>query len=91
MATIDIKRTHTLGLEKAREGAEHVARRLQDKLEAKWSWVGDEIVFHRTGAKGRIAVTSTTVHVEIDLALVLRPLKSKVESKALQYLDEYIK
>jgi putative polyhydroxyalkanoate system protein len=91
MATIDIRRTHALGLEKAREAAEAVAKRLQDKVEAKWRWVGDEIVFERTGAKGRIAVTPSSVHVEIDLSFVLRPLKGKLEQKANQYLDEYVK
>ena len=91
MATIDISRTHTLGLEKARECAEAVAKRLEARMEAKWRWIGDEIVFERIGAKGRIAVTATTVHVEIDLSLVLRPLKGKLVQKTNQYLDEYVK
>jgi len=91
MPTIDIKRSHNLGKAAGRAAAEQVANRLKDKVEATWKWVGDDIVFERTGAKGRIAVTDTTVHIEIDLSLVLRPLKGMLESKANKYLDEYIK
>ena len=91
MATIDITKKHTKTREEARAAAEQVANRLKDKLEATWRWSGEEIVFERTGAKGRIVIGDGVVRVEIDLAFVLRPLKGKVESKAQQYLDEYLK
>jgi putative polyhydroxyalkanoate system protein len=90
MAKIEVSRAHTKGKEAARTAAEHVANRLKDKLEATWRWAGDDIVFERTGAKGRIAVGDTVVRVEIELAFILRPLQGKVEQKAKQYLDEYL-
>ena len=91
MATIDITRTHALGKERAREVAELVAERLKDKISATYHWVGDDLRFERSGAKGRIAVTATEVRIEIDLSMILRPLKGKIESKANQYLDEYLR
>lgn len=90
MATIDIKRTHALGKEKARAAAQQVAERLKDKIDATYHWDGDDLRFERTGAKGRIAVSATEVRIEIDLSFLLRPLKGKLEDKAKQYLDEYL-
>lgn len=91
MATIDIKRAHQLPRDEARSAAENVAKRLEQKLEATWRWVGEDIVFEATGAKGKMTLTPGQVRVEIDLSFLLRPLKGKVEQKTNQYLDEYIK
>jgi putative polyhydroxyalkanoate system protein len=91
MATIDIQRTHSIGRDKARAAAELVAERLKEKIDATYRWEGDDLRFERSGAKGRIHVTETTVRLEIDLGLVLRPLKGKIEEKAQQYLDEYLR
>ena len=88
MATIDVRRNHTLGLPAAREAAERIAEKLRDKLEVRYRWEGDDLRFERTGANGRIHVTATEVRVEIDLAFLLKPMKGKVESKVHQYLDE---
>lgn len=90
MATIDIKRTHAVGKDKARAAAEQVAERLKDKIDATYRWDGDDLRFERSGAKGRIAVTATEVRIEIDLSFLLRPLKGRIEEKANQYLDEYL-
>lgn len=90
MATIDIKRTHALGLEKARGAAQLVAERLKDKINATYHWDGNALRFERAGAKGQITVSATEVRIEIDLGLLLRPLRGKLESKAKQYLDEYL-
>ncbi len=91
MATIDIQRTHSLGKDKARAAAELVAERLKEKIDATYRWDGDDLRFERSGAKGRIHVTDSTVRLEIDLSLVLRPLKGKIEEKAHKYLDEYLR
>jgi putative polyhydroxyalkanoate system protein len=91
MATIDIKRSHALGKDKARAAAEAVARRLKDKIDATYRWKGDDLEFERSGAKGRIAVSDTEVRVQVELGLLLGPLKGKIEDKVHQYLDEYLK
>lgn len=91
MATIDIKRAHNLGKDKAREVAQTVADRLKEKLDIKYRWDGDTLKFDRTGASGTIACTATEVRVQVDLNLMLRPMKGKVEEKVNQYLNEYLK
>ena len=88
MATIDVTRQHSLGKDKAKEAAEGIAKKLETKLDVKYRWDGDDLRFERTGAKGRIHVTDDRVRVEVDLSLMLRPMKGKVEQKIHQYLDE---
>ncbi len=92
MATIEMKKNHTLGKEGARTKAEDFAKSLQSRLELEWSWAGDTINFvskggAAKGAKGRIVVTDTAIAVDVDLPLMLRPLKGMVEGKIREKLD----
>lgn len=88
MATIDVSRSHTMGKDRAREAAEGIAKRLENKLDIKYRWEGDDLKFERTGAKGTIFVTDDKVRVAVDLGMMLRPMKGTVEQKIKQYLDE---
>jgi putative polyhydroxyalkanoate system protein len=88
MATIDIRRNHTIGKAAARDAAQGIAEKLKDKVDVRYHWDGDDLRFERTGAKGRIQVTESEVRVEIDLNLALRPLRGKLEAKVHKYLDE---
>jgi len=90
MATIDVERRHSIGKENARKAAEQLAEKLRDKLRVNYRWKEDDLVFERTGAKGRIHVTDSVVHVQIDLSLLLRPVKGVVEDRVHRYLDEYL-
>jgi putative polyhydroxyalkanoate system protein len=93
MATIDITRSHGLGLETAKEKATVLADGMKDKLGIVWRWDGDRIRFDAPsgiakGATGVITVAASTVRVEIDLPLLLRAMKSTVASKVEQKLNE---
>ncbi len=88
MATIDIRRPHAIGKDRARSAAETVAQRLEQKLQIRYHWDGDDLKFERSGASGCIHVTDQEVRVLVDLGLMLRPMKGKVEQKVHQYLDE---
>ncbi len=90
MATIDIRRSHSVGKAAARTAAERIAERLKEKIDVRYHWEGDDLRLERTGAKGRIQVTNSEVRVEIDLNLALRPIKGKIEEKANKYLDEFL-
>ena len=45
MATIDIRRTHTLAKEEAKKRAEQLAKGMEAKLDLTWRWEGDHIRF----------------------------------------------
>ncbi|MEP7124119.1 MAG: polyhydroxyalkanoic acid system family protein [Byssovorax sp.] len=95
MATIDIKRAHTLDLEEAKKRAEALATNMQEKLGIRWSWVGDNIKFDAPsgaakGATGTVTVDASQVRVEIDLPFLLRAVKGTIEGKVTEKLDKLI-
>ena len=92
MATIEITKPHTLDRSAARAKAEEIANRLKDKLSLEWEWSGDSVLFEAKGgaakgAKGSIVLRDGEVVVNVDLPLMLRPLKGMVESKIREKLD----
>ncbi len=95
MATIDVRRAHTLPKEEARKRAEDFARNMEQRFELQWRWEGDRIVFDAPrgaakGTKGSVDVTDKDVRVQIDLPFLLRMLKGTVESKVHEKLDKLL-
>lgn len=92
MATIDIRRSHTLDKDEAKRRAEELAKGMQEKLGIRWHWDGDKIRFDAPsgaakGATGTVFVDPSDVRVEVDLPFLLRAVKGTVESKINQKLD----
>ncbi|HLK37525.1 MAG TPA: polyhydroxyalkanoic acid system family protein [Polyangiaceae bacterium] len=95
MATIDVVRSHSLPKEEARTRAETFAKAMQQKLDLEWHWQGDRILFEAPrgaakGSKGSVEVTDKDVRVQIDLPILLRMLKSAVESKVNEKLNQLL-
>jgi putative polyhydroxyalkanoate system protein len=95
MATIDVRRPHSLPKEEARKRAEDFAKSMQEKLSLEWHWQAERIVFEAPrgiakGTKGTVEVTDEHVRVQIDLPLLLRALKGKVESKVNEKLQQLL-
>ena len=89
MATIDISRNHTLGKDEAKNRANAILERMKAQG-IKGAWNGDTFDI-QAPAKGTFQVTDTTLRIEIDLPFMLRPLKSKIESRINDELDRAIK
>jgi putative polyhydroxyalkanoate system protein len=92
MATIDVKRSHTLDLVTAKARAETLAKDLESKLGITWRWEGDVIKFSAAsgvakGATGSVSVNTTQVRVEIDLPFLLRAMKGSIRAKVDKKLD----
>ena len=95
MATIDIRRAHTLPKDTAKERAEELAKSMETKLGIKWQWEGDRIRFNAPsgaakGANGVVSVDGSSVRVEIDLPFLLRAIKGTVEGKVNEKLDDLL-
>ena len=96
MATIDIKRAHTLDIAEAKTRAEALAKDMEGKLGIAWQWKGDDIHFDAPsgaakGAKGTVKVDASQVRVEIDLPFLLRAVKGTIEEKVTEKLNRLIK
>ena len=95
MATIDIRRSHTLDKAEAKKRAEELAKGMEEKLGIRWHWDGDRIRFDAPsgaakGASGTVHVDPKDVRVEVDLPFLLRAVKGTVESKINQKLDDVL-
>ncbi len=92
MATIEMEKAHGIGKDGARAKAEELADKMKEKLGIEWAWSGDSIRFEAKGgaakgAKGTVQVSDSKIRVEVDLPLMLRPLKGMVEGKIKEKLD----
>lgn len=93
MATIDIRRSHTLGKDVAKVKAETLAKGMESRMGIRWKWEGDRIKFDAPsgaakGATGLVSVTDSDVRVEIDLPFLLRAVKGTIEGKVNDQLDK---
>ena len=95
MATIDITHAHSLSKEVARERAEELAKSLKERLGIDWTWEGDALRFSAPsgpakGTKGEVRVSDSNVRVLVDLPMLLRMLKGKVEQKVQEKLSQLL-
>ncbi|MGA2450390.1 MAG: polyhydroxyalkanoic acid system family protein [Polyangiaceae bacterium] len=95
MATIDIRKTHTLTIDDAKKRAEQIATSMDQKLDLEWHWEQDRIVFAATrgmarGTRGSVDVSASDVRVQIDLPLLLRMMKGTVEAKVTEQLTQIL-
>jgi putative polyhydroxyalkanoate system protein len=95
MATIDIKKSHSLPLDQAKQRAEELAKGMGEKLDLEWKWEGNTIQFHAPkgtakGTKGEVAVSASDVRVTIDLPFMLRVMKGTIEDRVNEKLNQLL-
>jgi putative polyhydroxyalkanoate system protein len=66
-----------------------MANDLRHRLEVQYRWEGDDLLFYRTGADGRIHVSDHEVDVSVDLGIMLSPMKAMVQRQIEDYLDRH--
>ena len=95
MATIDVRRGHTLPKEEAKKRAELLAKGMEAKFSLVWKWDGDSIRFDAPsgpakGTKGEVSVNEQEVRVQIDLPFLLKMMKGTVESRVTEELQKLL-
>jgi putative polyhydroxyalkanoate system protein len=88
MASIKIKRKHSLSHAEVVKAVQNLADELSEKLDADYEWEGDNLTFKRSGASGKVSVGKQDLEVDIKLSMLLTPLKGKIEQTVNDYLDE---
>lgn len=86
---IDIKRPHTLGLEKAQTIANALAEDLSERFGVDYYWEGDHLHFERMGVSGNIEVSEQALHLTAELNFLLSYLEPKITEEVHRYLDEH--
>lgn len=95
MATIDIRRAHSLTLDEARKRAEVLAKDLAS-IGIRWHWEGDRIRFDAPngaamGVTGSVHVDPREIRVEADLPFLLKIIKGSIEGKINMNLDKALR
>ena len=91
MSEILVRRSHALGLAKARRIAQNMAERLRGDFGGSYAWKGDTLCFKRTGASGQVAVTPESVEIHVSVSLLLSPLRARIEREIVDFCDTQLK
>lgn len=91
MSVIDIHRAHSLDKSHARDAAETLAQDLSKQFDVNYQWEGDLLKFKRSGVKGQLDISESDLHIRLELGLMLRPFKSRIEQEIHSQLDQIIK
>ncbi|ALN85520.1 polyhydroxyalkanoic acid system family protein [Lysobacter capsici] len=91
MSSIDIQHPHSLAPAKARKAVEEVAKKLAERFDVEYGWVGDTLNFSRSGVDGKIALQPNQLHVSAQLGFLLGALKGPIESEIRRVLEERFK
>lgn len=89
MPSIDIRKPHQLSMQEAHAVVDQVSARMQEKLGVTGQWQGDTMHFSRPGVSGTIAVQTDVIVVNVQLGLMLSPLKGMVEQEIQRKLDQH--
>ncbi|WP_339800585.1 polyhydroxyalkanoic acid system family protein [uncultured Marinobacter sp.] len=90
MSSIEVRRTHSLDQSHARDAAEELAKDLSQKFDVDYHWEGDLLRFHRSGVKGQLDISPEDIHVHLELGMMLRPFRSRIEDEIHSQLDKII-
>lgn len=88
MPTISIARKHALSHRKAKALAERLAKDLEKRFDLACTWEGDHVEFKRPGVAGQMHVGSDSISLDVNLGLLLTPLKPAIEREIAAKLDE---
>ncbi len=94
MSDVTYQRSHTLGLDKARELAKEwvgsAAGQLGLKCDYQEGAEQDTVSFERMGVKGTMLVSGTDFDLNIKLGMMMAPLKSMIEAEVSKSLGRII-
>ncbi len=94
MPDLNIERTHSLGLPKARE----IAQRWLEQAQAEWGMdcecepgeTQDVMRMSRSGISGSLTVSASRFDLQLKLGFLLGAYADKIEQKIRQNLDELL-
>jgi putative polyhydroxyalkanoate system protein len=82
-----IRRSHQLGVDRAKDRVNHLAGELEKKFSLTSEWRGDDLRFRGTGVHGRILVADSSIEIIVRLGLGLMMMKHPIRAEIEQILD----
>jgi putative polyhydroxyalkanoate system protein len=90
MPTISVAKKHAMSHKKARDVAERIAKDLKQRFALDYAWDGDDVDFERPGVSGRMHVGKDSISLNVQLGLLLTPLKGAIEREIHAQLDKLV-
>jgi len=79
MARISIRENHSLSFEEAKKLVDELTSGLKSEWDVDCRYVSDNTIdVKRQGMKGKISIADDHVAVDMDLSIILNPLKKKI-------------
>ena len=88
MARISVERTHSLGLEAAREKARPLVEKLASQYGLTPTWAGDTVKLKRSGVNGTLLISDNNVKVDVELGLLMSAMSGTIKSEIEKALDK---
>ena len=63
---------------------------MSKQFDVNYQWEGDLLKFKRSGVKGQLDISENDLHIRLELGLMLRPFKSRIEQEIHSQLDQII-
>lgn len=90
MTTIVIRRGHNREPCELREIARTVASKLSQRIGGNYHWRGDSIHYKYPGVRARIDCGAEEVCVDIELGILMLPLRAGIEREVREALDQHL-
>jgi len=90
MPQIHIRKSHKLDPAHARAMAERIATELAAEYRLRYQWRDDELTFHSGGIDGRLHVGEEEVNIRVNLALLMQPLRGRIERTIRSRLESIL-
>ena len=73
-------------MEQARAAVDVLRAKLESKLGVKSHWEGINLRLERTGVKGKLTLEPNSADIELELGMMLAPMKAQVEEEVAKQL-----
>ena len=83
-----IRRNHTLGIEEARNRANHIAETLGKQYSLDSHWHGNRLVVDGHGVNGHLDVADDSIDMVVKLGFALRLMEAPIRSAIEGVIDE---
>lgn len=90
MSDIELTRSHSLPIAKAKALAQKAADALTAEYDLTSEWHNNTLHFYRSGVDGQIHVTDSEIRLEVALGFLLKAFKGKITEQIERNFDKLL-
>jgi putative polyhydroxyalkanoate system protein len=90
MSDINLVRSHSLSIAKAKALVQKAADGLATEYDLESEWHGSTLHFHHSGVNGQMLVTGSKIELNVTLGLLMKAFRGKFEDRIERDLDKLL-